>query len=62
MVISKPLVDPSKEDVVYLVHPGVSDGDNWGWGPEKRHLRPVPDWIEPIEWDGGPIRPDEPVH
>lgn len=51
MVISKPLEHPDKPDVVYWVHPGFPDGGNWGWGAEKRHLRPVPDWIEPIEWE-----------
>jgi hypothetical protein len=62
MVISKPLVDLSKEDVVFWVHPGFADGNNWGWGAEKRHLCPVPDWIEPIEWERGVFRPGEPVH
>jgi len=62
MVVSRPLVDPSKEDVVYWVHPGFPDEDNWGWGAEKRYLHPVPDWIEPIEWDRGRFRPGEPVH
>ena len=42
MVISRPLVDLSKADVVYCVHPGFPDGENWGWGAERRHLRPLP--------------------
>lgn len=29
IVVSKPLVDPSKEDVVYSVHTGFCNGDNW---------------------------------
>lgn len=62
MVASKPLVDPSKEDVVYRIHPGFHDGDNGGWGAERRHLRPLPDWIEPIEWERGQFRPGEAVH
>jgi hypothetical protein len=62
MVISKPLVDPSKEDLVYRVHTRLPDGDNWGWGAEKRHLRPIPDWLEPVEWQRGRFIPSEPVH
>lgn len=50
-VISKPLEHPDRPDLVYWVHPGFPDGDNRGWGAEKRHLRTVPDWIEPIEWE-----------
>ena len=62
MVISKPLEHPDKPDVVYWVHPGWAGEDNWGWGAEKRHLRPVPEWIEPIEWERGRFKPGEPVH
>lgn len=62
MIVSKPLVDPSKEDVVYRVHPGFSEWNNWEWGAEKRHLRPLPDGVEPIEWQGGPFIPGELVH
>ena len=62
MVVSKPLVDPSKEDVVYRVHPGFPDENNWGWGAEKRHLRRLPDWIEPIEWERGRFKIGAPVH
>ena len=62
MVVSKPLEHPGKPDVVYWVHPGFSDGDNWGWGAEKRHLRPVPDWIRPIDWEGEGFKRSEPVH
>jgi hypothetical protein len=62
MVVSRPLIDPSKEDVVYRVHPGFSDTNNWGWGAEDRHLHPVPDEIEPMEWEAGPFIPGEPVH
>jgi len=62
MVISRPLVDPSKADVVYWVHAGFPNGDSWGWGAERRHLRPVPDWIDPIEWEGGALKPGELVH
>lgn len=62
VVISRALVDPSKADVVYWVHPGFPDEDNWGWGAEKRHLRLVPGWIDPIEWEGGALKPGELVH
>lgn len=62
MVMSRPLNHPDKPDVVYRVHPGFPDGDNMGWGAEKRHLRSVPDWIEPIEWERGRFRSGEAVH
>jgi hypothetical protein len=61
-VISRPLVDPSKADVVYRVHPGIPNENNWGWGAEKRHLRPLPDGIDPNEWEAGPFIPGELVH
>ena len=62
MVVSKPLDHPGKPEVVYWVHPWFPDGDNWGWGAEKRHLRLVPSWIEPIEWKCGRLRPGEPAN
>ena len=61
-IISRPLVDPSKADVVYCVHPGFPDRNNYGWGAEKRHLQPLPDGIEPNEWEAGPFIPSELVH
>ena len=62
MIVSRPLVDPSKADLVYRVHPGFSDGDNWSWGAEKRHLCALPDWIEPSTWEGSVFKPSELVH
>ena len=34
MVISEPLDHPDKPDIVYWIHPGLPDSDNWGWGPQ----------------------------
>jgi hypothetical protein len=62
MIVSKPLVDPKKEDLVYRVHPGFPDTNNWGWGAEKRHLLPIPDGIESSEWKAGPFFPGETIN
>lgn len=62
MVVSKPLVELSKEDFVYWVHAGFAFPKNWGWGADKRHPLPMPDTIESNEWESGPFIPGEPVH
>ena len=62
MIISRALVDPNKCDVVYWVHPGFSDWGSWGWGAERQHLRPLPDWIEPSAWEGGVVQLSELLH
>ena len=62
MIVSRALVDPSRADVVYRVHPGFSDGANWGWGAERRHLRPLPEPNEPGTWDDCVFKPRELVH
>jgi len=62
MIISRPLVHPDKADVVYRVHPRFPDEDNWGWGAERRHLRPLPEPYEPSTWDDCVFKPRELVH
>jgi hypothetical protein len=62
MIVSRPLNHPDKPDVVYRVHPGFPEKNNWGWGAEKRHLLPIPFEIEAIEWKAGPFFPGETIN
>ena len=58
-VVSRALVDPDKANLVYRVHPGFADGDNWCWGTERRHLRPLPDPNERSTWVDCVFKPRE---
>jgi hypothetical protein len=62
MIVSRLLNHPDKPDVVYRVHPGFPDKNNWDWGGRGRHLRLIPFDIETIEWKPGPFIPDVLVH